>query len=349
MNHETLKSAPPRDGSCIEHFPESPEPIRMQRILIADDDELIRHLMSITLSDAGFDANAAADGEQAWEALQRDHYDLLVTDNEMPRLAGIKLIERIRKEGMNLPIIVVSGSASAETAHDNPQLQIAAVLPKPFDIQELLPIVKTALRASGEDATPRPQVLPPVPTKLAADPLMEATTSRTMRPRTLREAPSHTASSSHTAPQPKTSAAVHNRILIADDDSLVRGSLAAVLESEGYVVDEARNGIDAVRRAVERLPDLVLLDLNMPHRDGWTAFRQLDRVRPLLPVIVITARPNQYEEAVRLGVDAFMEKPLNLPMLLQAIKRLVTETPQRHVSRVTSRGFVTRLLSSACP
>ena len=160
---------------------------------------------------------------------------------------------------------------------------------------------------------------------------------------------SRSASLPLTAPQPKASASVHNRILIADDDSLVRASLAAVLESEGYVVDEARNGIEAVRRTVEHLPDLVLLDLNMPHRDGWTAFRQLDRVSPLLPVIVITARPNQYEQAVRLGVDAFMEKPLNIPMLLRAIKRLVSETPQRHVSRVTSRAFVTRLLSSACP
>ena len=93
----------------------------------------------------------------------------------------------------------------------------------------------------------------------------------------------------------------------------MRGSLAAVLESEGYVVDEARNGIEAVTRAIEHLPDLVLLDLNMPHWDGWTAFSQLDRVTPLLPVIVITARPNQYEKAVRLGVDAFMEKPLNIP------------------------------------
>ena len=111
----------------------------------------------------------------------------------------------------------------------------------------------------------------------------------------------------------KASKAVDKCILIADDDSLVRGSLAAVLESEGYVVDEARNGIEAVTRAIEHLPDLVLLDLNMPHWDGWTAFSQLDRVTPLLPVIVITARPNQYEKAVRLGVDAFMEKPLNIP------------------------------------
>jgi CheY-like chemotaxis protein len=138
----------------------------------------------------------------------------------------------------------------------------------------------------------------------------------------------------------------HNRILVADDDALVRGSLAAVLESEGYVVDEARNGLEAVRQAIEHSPDLVLLDLNMPHWDGWTAFSQLERVAPLLPVIVITARPNQYEKAVRLGVDAFMEKPLNFPMLVGAVKRLTTEGESRHVRRITNRAFVTQLLGS---
>jgi CheY-like chemotaxis protein len=150
-----------------------------------------------------------------------------------------------------------------------------------------------------------------------------------------------------TVEQPMAPNGAHRRLLIADDDSLVRGSLAAVLASEGYVVDEARNGIEAVTRAIEYLPDLVLLDLNMPNWDGWTAFSQLDRVTPLLPIVVITARPNQYEKAVRLGVDAFMEKPLNIPVLIRAIKRLTSEDEKRHVRRITNPAFVTQLLGSA--
>lgn len=138
----------------------------------------------------------------------------------------------------------------------------------------------------------------------------------------------------------------HKRILIADDDVLVRGSLAAVLECEGFVVDEAENGIAAVSRAVHIVPDLILLDLNMPGMDGWTAFTKLDRVRPLVPVIVITARPHQYPEAVRLGVDAFMEKPLNIALLVHAIQRLTSESQDRRERRITDRAFVTRLLES---
>jgi len=127
---------------------------------------------------------------------------------------------------------------------------------------------------------------------------------------------------------------------------MVRASLAEVLESEGYVVDQARNGIEAVSRTIQHQPDLVLLDLNMPQWDGWTAFSQLDRVEPLLPIIVITARPNQYEKAVRLGVDAFMEKPLDFHVLLAAVASLVKEDPAVRVKRVTQREFVTRLLRS---
>src|SRR5262245_56450921 len=143
--------------------------------------------------------------------------------------------------------------------------------------------------------------------------------------------------------------APRRRVLIADDDALVRGSLAAVLEYEGFVVDEAADGADAVAHAIANAPDLILLDLNMPAMDGWTAFTRLDHIRPLVPMIVITARPHQYKEAVRLGVDAFMEKPLNIPVLVRAIKRLSEEDERHRAQRITNRTFVTRLLDSATP
>lgn len=136
------------------------------------------------------------------------------------------------------------------------------------------------------------------------------------------------------------------RVLVVDDDERVCAALADVLASEGYIVDKAHNGVEAVRRAVEHAPDLVLLDLHMPHWDGWKALGRLDDVRPLLPVIVITARPNQYEAAVRLGVDAFMEKPLNIPVLLRALKRLVEERSQDRIKRITDPAFVTCWLES---
>ena len=295
---------------------QTPIPARTQRILVADDYEGARQVIFQTLVRAGFDVDVAADGEEAWEALQHDHYDLLVTDNNMPHLAGLELIKRVRDTGMSLPIIMVSASVSEEGVPDYAHLKIAAVLPKPFAFWDFLNTVSNALRGSAEVVTADQGCFSSAPLPLSK-------------------------------PQARAAKPGLTHVLIADDDPTVRGSLAAVLESEGYVVDEASNGIEAVTRAIQHQPDLVLLDLNMPHADGWTAFNQLDRVTPLLPVIVITARPNQYEEAVRVGVDAFMEKPLNIPVLVRAIKRLTSEDEDRHVSRITDRAFVTQLLGSA--
>ena len=289
--------------------------VRRQKILVADDNADVRRVMADTLRLAGFDPQGVDDGEAAWHELQRHTYDLLVTDHDMPRLAGLPLIQRLRDAGMSLPVIMVSGYPDMVSMQDHVRLQIAAVLPKPFNLLEFQDTVKFTLLAANVSAVnPKTQINRPLPRLI---------------------------------PPVKNSPPLHNHVLIADDDDVVRGSLAAVLQSEGYEVDEASDGIEAVSRALKHKPDLVLLDLNMPHADGWAAFSQLDQVTPLLPVIIITARPNQYPEAVRVGVDAFMEKPLNIPVLVKAVKRLTNEDEGRHVNRITQRTFVTQLLGSA--
>jgi DNA-binding response OmpR family regulator len=134
------------------------------------------------------------------------------------------------------------------------------------------------------------------------------------------------------------------RILIADDDPAVLVSLAQVLASEAYDVVLAHTGRQAVSQLLAEKPDLVLLDLNMPEKDGWEAFELMEKLNPFLPVIVITARPNQYDLAVRLGIDAFMEKPLDLPLLLATVKQLLAEPEQDRIVRLTKGNFVTAYL-----
>ncbi len=137
---------------------------------------------------------------------------------------------------------------------------------------------------------------------------------------------------------------VRKRILLADDDAAVRESLGRVLESEDYEVTMAETGREAVHKFMTAPPDLVLLDLNMPDKDGWEAFELMERQHPLLPVIVITARPNQYERAVGVGIDALMEKPLDLPLLLETIKEFLAQSEQQRVAALTDVHFDTILL-----
>lgn len=136
------------------------------------------------------------------------------------------------------------------------------------------------------------------------------------------------------------------RILLVDDDDQVLTSVALVLEEENYDVIMAGDGYEAMIKCQSYHPDLVLIDLNMPRLDGWQTIEVIDRLEPLVPIIVITARPQQYDRAIGAGVDAFMEKPLDFPVLLDAMERLLQESPNEHLSRITSREFKTLRLGS---
>lgn len=142
------------------------------------------------------------------------------------------------------------------------------------------------------------------------------------------------------------------KILLADDDAGVRETLGRVLEFEHYDVMPARTGREAAARFIADLPDLVLLDLNMPDRDGWDAFDLMRQTHPLVPVIIITARPQQYNHAAKLRIAALMEKPLDLPLLLASIADLLAESLTERMQRLTDSGFRTAFLGQPiedCP
>ena len=127
------------------------------------------------------------------------------------------------------------------------------------------------------------------------------------------------------------------RILLADDDCTVRESLSDVLVSEGYVVIPANDGQQALELAASTQLDLVLLDLNMPVKNGWDTFEQLSRAHPLVPVIIVTARPNQLFTAVGAGVGALLEKPMEIPTLLRTIQRLLAESVETRLARIAGQ------------
>ena len=124
------------------------------------------------------------------------------------------------------------------------------------------------------------------------------------------------------------------RILLVDDDPTVRDSLNDVLQSEGYLVIPAENGQKALDLANQSSVDLVLLDLNMPVKNGWDTFEQLTREHPLIPIIIVTARPNQLFTAMNAGVGALLEKPMDIPMLLRTMEMLLVETTEQRLARL---------------
>lgn len=128
-----------------------------------------------------------------------------------------------------------------------------------------------------------------------------------------------------------------NKLLLVDDDPAVRESLAHVLISEGYDVLPASNGVEALELTAQNTVDLVLLDLNLPKKNGWDTFELMIKQNPQLPVIIITARPNQLFPALASGAGALMEKPLDFPKLLQTIRDLLAEPIQARVARLSGK------------
>jgi DNA-binding response OmpR family regulator len=119
-----------------------------------------------------------------------------------------------------------------------------------------------------------------------------------------------------------------------DDDRGVRESLAGVLTGEGFLVLPAANGIEALEIVDAIAIDLVILDLNMPAKNGWDTFERLSAEHPLLPVVIITARPNQLFTALGAGVGALLEKPLDIEHMLKTIDRLLAETNEARLRRL---------------
>src|SRR5882724_2253848 len=140
-----------------------------------------------------------------------------------------------------------------------------------------------------------------------------------------------------TAPGSKALQAMKEKMLLVDDDPAIRQLLTRLLAEEGYIVLSAANGLEAVELVNATQFDLVLLDLNMPVMDGWETFEKISANHPLLPFVVITARPNQLFPALASGTGALMEKPLDLPKLFNTIRTLLKEPPEVRLARMTGR------------
>jgi two-component system response regulator MprA len=127
------------------------------------------------------------------------------------------------------------------------------------------------------------------------------------------------------------------RILLVDDDRSIRESLSKILRAENYEVVLGENGQEAIEKHGAEHIDLLISDLNMPVKNAWATLERLVGINPLLPVVIITGRSNQRALAETAGADALMEKPLDVPLLLQTIRELLTEPMESRARRANNR------------
>lgn len=124
------------------------------RILVADDDRDLRQLNIEVLIRSGYETDAAEDGAAAWAALQVKAFDLLITDHNMPRLTGVELVKKLRSARLAVPVILATGTLLAAELDRNRNLQLEALLLKPFTTDELLRTVREVLRTTADPREP---------------------------------------------------------------------------------------------------------------------------------------------------------------------------------------------------
>jgi CheY-like chemotaxis protein len=140
------------------------------------------------------------------------------------------------------------------------------------------------------------------------------------------------------------------RLLVVDDEESVRGLICRILRDNGYAVEAAVDGKDALDKVAAARPDLIILDLMMPELDGWgvvDALRKQGAGHP--PILMLTARSDYdtFARAVREGVTAFISKPFRLHELLAAARKILDQAsrPQEAVGSERRREARRTLLA----
>jgi CheY-like chemotaxis protein len=165
-------------GSAIPRCEPARTPLLCQsnpphRILVVEDDISILQLNTELLQRSGYAVDTAEDGAAAWDAINAGSYDLLITDNVMPKVTGVELLEKLRAAHVALPVIMATGIAPTDAFTRDPWIQPDAILLKPYTGAEMLRTVKKVLREAGFTAdAPRqdPGSVPPRALAVEADP-----------------------------------------------------------------------------------------------------------------------------------------------------------------------------------
>lgn len=119
-------------------------------------------------------------------------------------------------------------------------------------------------------------------------------------------------------------------ILIVDDDTELRTLYRMILEREGYTVDEASNGADALKYLSDHVPDLILMDMLMPMLGGESVMRRIQQIPALreVRIIVLTAYP-RFRDTVRyLDADQFLVKPITPRQIVEAVRDALSQEPR---------------------
>jgi DNA-binding NtrC family response regulator len=145
----------------------------------------------------------------------------------------------------------------------------------------------------------------------------------------------------------------HARILVVDDDESIRNAVKAILEDEGYIVDLAATGMEAIKRTEETAYNVALLDIRLPDMEGVELLKLMKDAVPRTRKIMVTGYPSMQNAVAALNknADAYLIKPVDIEKLLNTVKeQLRLQENEREFSEQKVAEFIeTRVKELSVP
>ena len=285
--------------------------LRGLRILVVDDIELNRSIFSRQLQSEGAIVTEASDGFAALKAIEDANeaaqtFDIVLSDHMMPDMAGDELAKQIRgRTYWRQPKLVLASSIGKPASTDHAaQVGFDAFLTKPVRHHVLVDCLSSLM---GEISTSEASQIE-APVAIAAEPVVAPISERA-------------------------------RILLAEDNEINILLVRTLLEGEGYHLDCALDGIEAVAAARLRAYDLILMDVQMPRMDGLEAtraIRALGGSATATPIIAMTANAmaRDMDACTQAGMNDYVSKPIDPDAFLRTIKRVLSEGEAASVAAV---------------
>jgi len=262
----------------------------MARILIVDDDAVLRDALEIFLTRDGHLVATAADGGAGVQAFMRSVPDLVVLDRDLPVLTGSVVLEKIRELSPATPVLMLTGYDAPEDAAKYLRAGATAFLSKKDGLLNVLNELEHILGL-------RKRLSPPA------------------RPR----------------PAPAAApAAGRGLVLVADDDAAMANAVVRFLVSTGYECLQAGDGERALEMARAYRPDIVLLDIAMPGKDGVEVLRELVPELPDTGFIMLTGNEDKKvaQACQKIGALNFLTKPADMAALGGLIRGWILCSPR---------------------
>ena len=254
------------------------------KVVLVEDEEVLLDVLESKLKKEGYEVFSAKDGQAGLDLIRAVQPDLVLLDIIMPRMDGLEVLTHMHNDPVlsRIPVIIISNSGQAVEIEKAAALGARDYLVKAeFDPQEVLDKMSALLKTTGKETD---------------------------------------AAVASAAPEKKETAAVNPadfRVLLVEDDSFLRDLISQKLKKEGFIVIEAVDGEESLKKAATENPHIILLDLILPGADGFDILKKLkeDPSVSKIPVIVLSnlGQKEDVEKGIRLGATDYLVKAHNTP------------------------------------